>query len=102
MFKRKSRSKKLLAICGILVLAAASISGALAVLPHSHGHDLVHSQHKTCPVHQASAHILHFSVLGISLIFVAFFAGQSLNTKPFFVSSPHLNRSFLRAPPISL
>ena len=91
--------KKFLAVLAVLAIACVSVTGALAVIPHAHGSDFDHSQHKTCPVHQVGlsgvqaafvqALIFFFTLAACSLVFIS----KAFN-EHFFSST-----LFLRGPP---
>lgn len=94
--------KKFLSGIFIVLFAAGSVVAGLNVLPHAHGQDFDHSQHKTCPVYQAGqaaffaeeavAQVLVFS------LFVSFILFSKEKHSEF---SPEIFSS-LRAPPVSL
>ena len=92
--------KKILAgfvICAVVVLG---ILGALAIIPHAHGHDTDHSQHETCPVHQFN--LIHTgatvtSVFALSFIFLAAYLEIIKKSFSYIVIRSF---AFLRAPPV--
>ncbi len=53
-FRHCSRTGFILCVAAAILFSA--FLGALAVVPHAHGHDLDHSSHKSCPVHQKGLH----------------------------------------------
>ena len=54
--------KKCLAGLSIVAVLFLGIVGALAVIPHTHGHDVDHSKHQSCPVYQFGIQNTHAAV----------------------------------------
>jgi hypothetical protein len=91
--------KRILSVFFIVCAVSMALMGGLAVLPHAHGHDFDHSQHKACPVYQLSLHS-HDGLAAESAVFVVLFAFTFLaGVRPKLISEPQ--RYFLspRAPP---
>lgn len=91
--------KKFLAVFAICSILLASGLAGLSVLPHAHGNDLDHSQHKSCAVYQFSlghTDALTATIIFSLLLFVAFrsfIPEAQLSSERFFHFHP------LRAPP---
>jgi len=63
--------KKVFCVLFVIAIVVLGVLGALAVLPHAHGHDFHHSQHENCPVYQFS--ISHSNAMQAGTVFFAFF-----------------------------
>ena len=91
--------KKFLAALAIAAIFSLAIVGALAIVPHTHGSDLNHSKHSTCPVYQFGLHGFQAAFSVFYLVFVlgaaAFFLPHDFDTG--FGFSGYF--SLLRAPP---
>ena len=91
--------KKFLAVFAVCSVLLASGLAALSVLPHSHGNDLDHSSHKSCPVYQFGLGHTDGMTSLTALVFVLFavlylvFSDKQAFSKPVFLFHP------LRAPP---
>lgn len=92
--------KKLFGSLVIISVFSLGLVGALAAVPHSHGSDLDHSSHQSCPVHQAGLVKFHsegsFGPVWIALLFSGFIFILRETKRNV------LTRSFalLRAPPV--
>ncbi len=92
--------KKILSALTILAVVALGVTGALAVIPHVHSHDLNHSQHTTCPVYQASVGHLDAGLAETPAPFFIEFVFAFLVLLPFFFTSSVFSSDVrLRAPP---
>jgi len=91
--------KKFLAVFAVSAVLLASGLAGLSVLPHSHGNDFDHSQHKSCAVYQFSLGHTDALASSATLIFTLFILlrlflpEMRISTQCFFQFHP------LRAPP---
>jgi len=93
-------AKKALVVLAIFAVVCLGVVDALAVIPHTHGHDLNHSHHETCPVFQLSLCNVHADVFHLNVIITLFLLSYLIEfQKSLFVI---FSRSFayLRAPPV--
>ncbi|MGH7197572.1 MAG: hypothetical protein ACREH5_02370 [Candidatus Omnitrophota bacterium] len=91
--------RKFLTVLFIFALAALSMTGALAVIPHGHGDDLDHSRHASCPVHQAGLQTTAFVLAVWAFALLLQVAVRHELAESFFISFSRFNSPSLRAPP---
>lgn len=93
--------KKLLVVAAVTGVVALGVLGALAVVPHAHGHDYNHSSHEACPVHQAALLSVHAVVFAaVVVVFAVLVSFRREHRLSFVRFSPDLFLR-LRAPPVS-
>ena len=64
-------------------------------MPHSHGKDVGHTNHESCPIYQASLHPLHLILVPLDVLSALFLVGfligkensSACSLYPFFVSA---------------
>lgn len=99
MSSRKKILTCLLAACVVLTGGLA----ALSLVPHTHGNDLDHSRHESCPIHQLSlGHSVAVQaspalVWALTLVFLWLISSRAT---PF--SDHRFTKSSGRAPPATL
>ncbi|MBI4432326.1 MAG: hypothetical protein HY592_02445 [Candidatus Omnitrophica bacterium] len=93
--------KKTILCLAVAAVLAAGVMGGLSLLPHTHGDDVDHSQHTTCPIHQFGlqgfqAEAVDFQAAPLFFIVAFLFLMGMLS----FRSVSHFFHS-LRAPPLA-
>jgi hypothetical protein len=94
--------RKFLSILSIVLILSFSLIGALSGIPHAHGHDLDHSHHASCPLHQFNLANPsgNFSIFEIAVfLLLILFLLACLRNNP--LSSDYFSIKFFssRAPP---
>ncbi len=92
---------KPLSVLAVLAVVLFGIGAGLSILPHVHGNDFDHSQHKSCPVYQIGLHstdIVSASVFAFIVLFVLVFSVNEIFNSDFLC--PFLHYFHLRAPPV--
>lgn len=93
--------KKILVFLTAVGVFSLGLVGALAVVPHVHGHDLDHSSHSTCPVHQVASVSVFAAVFAAVLVTFARTVSFRKERKLSFVFFSPAFFLRLRAPPAS-
>ncbi len=94
--------RKSLSVLAVIAIIFAALGGALAVIPHTHGKDVDHSHHSSCPLYQISLHHFEAFVAALKIAVAFLFLSFLLLREVHLFHAPSPCSAYLRAPPAVL